>query len=612
MSCVWYHRYASVAQRGGTATTVSTAHAVPEDVEAGSVAFRILGPLEVTHGTDVIDLGPAKQRALLAILLCRANSVVPTSDLVETLWPDGQPRSALKNIQGYACGLRKAVVNGGGFSLLCKAPGYQVSLGRAVLDAVEFDSMVRRGRSSLRFGDPGDAARLLRAALDLWRGPALAEFSANPVLRNEAGRLTARRIEAYESLIEAQLALGSVTNILDEVEELARAYPVRERLRSLQMAALHQVGRQAEAFAVYDEVRQKLAGELGISPSPVLDQQYQAMLAHQPGSRNGAGSPVAPMLWLPRAISDFVGRRKELGELLRVLGRPSDAPTVAVVHGLPGVGKTALAVHVAHRLRSTYPDGQILVRFRDRETGWRAPGAVFVELLRRLGVDHKVDVAHEEDRAALLRALLVDRRVLLVLDDATDARTVHPLLPGTGGNAALVTSRRLLALDSAHYVGLDPFTVPEAAELLGQIVGTARVDADPEAAEQVLRAARLLPLAVRVAATMLVARPDVPLRSSSVDGQAEATVRAVVAELLDDLDADERRMLGRLAGLATRTGVGSIAGWPGCAADGVEPVAERLLRAHAMTDAGADHEPRYRIAELLAPYVGELVASKRD
>jgi DNA-binding SARP family transcriptional activator len=569
----------------------------------GSTTFRILGPLVVTRGTDVVDLGPAKQRALLAILLCRANSVVSTSDLVEALWPNGQPRTALKNLQAYACGLRKAVVDGGRFSLVFKAPGYQVSLAHAALDAAEFDALTRQGRACLRSGDPERAAGLLRTALDLWQGPALAEFSANPVLRHEANRLTARRLEAYEHLIEAQLSLGSVIDILDEIEELAQTHPIRERLRGLQMAALHQVGRQAEAFAVYDEVRQELARELGLSPSPVLLQQYQAMLA---GHRPVAGPAAPSRFWLPRAVGDFVGRRQELGELLRILGTPGDAtaPAVAVVHGLPGVGKTTLAVYAAHRLRPTYPDGQILVQLRDRGTGRRTPGAVYAELLRRLGADREADAVDEEDRAALLRAVLVDRKVLLVLDDAVDAEAVHPLLPGAGGSAVLVTSRRLLALDSARYVGLDPLSVSEAVELLGRIVGPVRVDADPDAAERVVRAARLLPVAVRLAATMLVARPDVPLRSSSVDGQAEVAVRTVVAELLDDLDADERQML---ASLAKRT-----AEPLGSTANDAASVAERLIRAHLVTDAGVDRTPRYRMAELLAPYARELAEPRRN
>lgn len=571
-----------VGHRGGTAA------------DGDQLAFRILGPLTVTDGAKVVDLGSAKQRALLAILLCRANSVVSTNELVETLWPHGQPRTARKNLQAYVSGLRKAI---GDCSLVFKAAGYQISLGRSALDAAKFDALARQGRSCLRSGDPSSATGLLRAALDLWQGPALAEFAGNPVLQHEADRLTARRIEAYENLVEAQLATGSVLDILDEIGELARAHPIRERLRGLQMAALHQAGRQAEAFAVYDEVRQELARELGLSPSPVLHQQYQAMIALQQPKPGNAAS----MFWLPRAVGDFVGRKRELDELLRILGRPGDAaaPAVAVVHGLPSVGKTTLAVHAAHRLRSAYRDGQILVELRDRGTG-----DVVAELLRRLGAQPEADAVCEEDRAALLRALLVDRRVLLVLDDATDAESVYPLLPVAGGSAALVTSRRLVALDSAHYVGLDAFAVSEAVELLGKIVGPARVGADPKAAEQVVRAARLLPLAVRVAATVLVARPDAPLVSSSVDGAAAA--RAAIASLVDDLSIEERRVLHRLAVIGTAEEPADST------ADDVAPVLESLLRAHVVSDAGAGHEPRYRLSELLAPYARELVEPVRD
>jgi len=575
------------------------------------VVFHILGSLVATRGSEVIDLGPAKQRTLLAVLLCRANSVVPTSDLVEALWPNGQPRTALKNLHSYACGLRKAVVEGGGCSLVYRAPGYQVSLEHTALDAAEFDTLTRQGRASLRAGNHGRAVELLGASLRLWRGPALAEFTESPLLRYETDRLAARRLEAYENLIEAHLALGSAVDLLDEVAELARAHPARERLRGLQMAALHQVGRQAEALAVYDEVRQELSRELGLSPSPALRQQYETMLAgHRPTPWAGAGQPTSTMLWLPRAIGDFVGRHRELDELLRVLDGSSDstAPAVAVVHGPPGVGKTTLAVHAAHRLRAAYPDGRILVRLRDGDRGRRAPAAVFTELLRRLGADRTANAVHEEDRAGLLRALLADRRVLLVLDDATGVHTLHSLLPGTGASAAVVTSRRLLVLDSAHYMGLGPFTVPEAVGLLGRVIGTTRVEAAPDAAEQVVRAARLLPLAVRVAATTLLARPNLPLRASAVELQATAAVRAAVAELLDDLDADERRALADLAG---RAGINDHTVTDGPVTDLVTDVAERLLLAHAVADVGTDRAPQYRLAELLAPFAGELVAPER-
>jgi DNA-binding SARP family transcriptional activator len=242
--------------------------------------FRILGALEVTRdGGAVPDLGSTKQRALLAMLLCRANSVVATSGLIEALWPDDPPRSALKNLQSYASGLRRAVVGDGvGPSLAYRPPGYQISLTGRALDALTFETLVRQGRSSLRAGQYERAAVELRAALGLWRGPALAEFSAFPALRREAERLESRRLVGYEDLIEAELALGSAEDLIEEIEDLSRAHPLRERLRSLQMNVLHCYGRQAEALAVFDEMRQALARELGLSPSPALQRMYRTIL----------------------------------------------------------------------------------------------------------------------------------------------------------------------------------------------------------------------------------------------------------------------------------------------------------------------------------------------
>lgn len=548
-------------------------------------SFRILGPLSVIRSDTELELGPPKQRALLAALLCHANSVVSTTYLVDVLWPERRPESAMKNLQAYASGLRKIVRRSGVVhgAVHHEPPGYRISLARTDLDASEFAVLARRGGAALRAGETATAADLLRTALRLWRGPVFAEFSASPALRAEAEKLSARRLETYELLIDAHLAMGTAAELLGEIDDLCREYPLRERLRGLQMAALHQCGRGTDAFAVFDELRQSLARELGLAPSPALVRRYEAMLAAR---------PTAPRArcWLPRDTDDFTGRDTERDRLLDALATPS----IAVVHGPPGVGKTTLAVHVAHRLRTAYPDGRFVVRVRGR-----SPAQLLGELLRRLGVDRlgadPATAADVADLPAVLQARLAQLRVLLVLDDSPDVRSVRSLLPGLGDSAAVVTSRRLLAVDSARYVEVRPFPVPDAVELLGRIVGADRVADDPAAAEDVVRRARLLPAAIRAAGTGIIARDGLPGSPSTV----ESAVRQIIAALLADLTADERRVLTALAETPVPPDTGGLAKTLTMRREDVTDVLEELVRAHAVTEHPGLAAPRYQLAEWL-------------
>jgi DNA-binding SARP family transcriptional activator len=285
--------------------------------DAPATIFRILGPLEVVRGGNGLDLGSTKQRALLAMLLCRANSVVGAGSLIDVLWSDNPPRSAMKNLQSYASGLRRAVVcDDVACRLDHRPPGYQISIAPGGLDVLTFETLIRQGRLSLRSGEHEHAVTALRAALGLWRGPALQEFSAFPVLRDEVERLESRRLAGYEDLIEAELALDSAADLLEEIEDLSRVHPLRERLRSLQMQVLYRSGRQAESLAVFDEVRQGLARELGLSPSPALQQIYRTILSGGRGSGSArdfhefGGSPAGlvarPAAWSRRPVSDLV------------------------------------------------------------------------------------------------------------------------------------------------------------------------------------------------------------------------------------------------------------------------------------------------------------------
>ncbi len=529
------------------------------------VEFSVLGPLEARRGGVRLDIGPAKRRILLATLLARVNHVVPVPTLIEAIWDDAPPRTAHKNLQVYIAALRKDL--GLREDLRHVPPGYRLRLPPHRLDMLGFGELVRSGRRALRGGDVRTARRLLGDALELWRGDPLPELAHMPLAAAEAARLTDLRLTAFEDWAEAELDLGQHAQLADVLAEWVRAHPFRERLRRCQMLALYRCGRQTEALAQFDGLRQALSRELGLRPSPVLERLYHDIL----GGKEALEPPppehdtVAHLSMLPRDLADFTGRGDQIRRVLDVLGPERRNPPV-VVHGPAGGGKTTRAVRVAHRLRARFPDGQLLVGLRDAWNGGRGPerpaADVVAEILRMTGFAGDLPGPIEE-RVAVYRAWLAERRLLLVLDDAATPAQVRTLLPGTGDSGVIVTSRRRLdAVESAYHVPVRAFDRAEALELLRGLAGERRVAADPAAAHRLLTAAEPLPLAVRLAGARLAARPDLPL-ADFADRLADDRL------LLDELTVGDRSLRACAASLgqdldpATRTALTSLGGLPG-------------------------------------------------
>ncbi|QMU73261.1 AfsR/SARP family transcriptional regulator [Streptacidiphilus sp. P02-A3a] len=421
------------------------------------ISFSILGPLSAELRTDgqdgppaELDVGPFKQRLLLAMLLCRANGVVLMDQLIDTLWWEGPPRTAHKNIQVYISHLRKLLSEDGRQDRIRhRPPGYQLLVGTAEVDALRFEDLSRAGRLALRRNDHLSAAEYTRQALGLWRGPALVDLLASPALRAEAARLDERRLAAHEDWFEAELALGNHTDVLEAAEELVQAHPLRERLRSQQLTALYRAGRQAEALAEYDNLRQLLAVELGLRPSPALQGLYQHILSGHPALNAPAPTPpptAAPVLpaqrsappaeaevvahlsgrppqpvpapvpapvlaptgdrpagaaeprgpqaappatGLPRAVDDFTGRQDTVDRLLAFFGEPGPGYAhpgrFAAISGPPGAGTSTLALQAAHALAGRFRDGQILLHLRDAQGRPRRTEELLDDLLGRLG-----------------------------------------------------------------------------------------------------------------------------------------------------------------------------------------------------------------------------------
>lgn len=578
--------------------------------------FSVLGPVSAEAAGRALPLGPLKQRVVLAVLLCQPNTPVSVDVLTEAVWGDDPPRTARKNLQSYVSTLRKTLAEAGAADRISLRPGgYRITVDASELDSLRFQALARAGREAAADGDAERAARLLDEARGLWTGPPLAELDFLPVVRAVAERLTSRYLGVCEDWAEAALAAGRPREVAEVLGEMVEQHPLRERLRAAQMTALHRSGRRGEAMAVYDEVRQHLSRELGLSPSPLLESLYREVLADAGGQAARTVRRPAPSS-LPADTADFTGRRETLVELLEAATAGHAAP--CVLTGPAGIGKTALALHAAHRLADEFPGGRILVRLRDKDGTPRPTVSVAAELLACTGFrDAQRD---PELAAARWRDWMRDRRVLLVLDDAPDEAAVRPLLPGAGRGCVIVTTRTQLAgLAPAYRIPVPALSAAEALDLLGRLSGTGRVLCDRPAAERVVTACGLLPIAVRAAGLKLallrhlpladyadrLADPRTLLRELAV---GDLDVRSPVADAWDRLDERHRRTLIRLARLP-------LHGWftadEAASALGAEArVTQRELE--LMIEAGAVISPESEVTAHAAvyslPYLTHLYA----
>lgn len=494
----------------------------------GRLEFGILGPLQVRRGETALAVGPPSQRTVLATLLLNANRTVSVDQLVDTIWPDSPPATAVAMVQIYVGRVRRALQAGEAL-IHTERPGYRLDLTPGALDLDRFDGCTQAGARALAEGDLAGGTRQLREALALWRGPALVDIPAAP-LRLEAGRLDELRIDALERCAAADLALGRYRDALAELTDLTTEHPFRERLWSLLMAGLYGAGRQAEALEGYQRARDVLGEELGLEPSAELQRIQQAILTGRPPAELIAeitGYPSSSSVVtraprpaeLPPAAATFTGRKAELDAVRKQLGvdgpevagaRTSGPLVISAVDGCGGVGKSTLAIRAAHDLSSRFPDGQLYVDLQGSTPGLEPlrPLEVLGRFLRSLGVEDSRIPTDVGEAAARFRSLLADRRMLVVLDNARDSAQVRPLLPGWAGCGVLVTSRRMLTgLDGAGHLHLDLLTPDESLELLTRLVGSERVTAEPAAADEVVRLCGRLPLALRIAGARLAARP---------------------------------------------------------------------------------------------------------
>ncbi|MEU8621266.1 BTAD domain-containing putative transcriptional regulator [Streptomyces sp. NPDC048623] len=476
--------------------------------EAAGLSFAVLGPVRAARGGKALPTGSPQQRALLAALLLRDGRTATAGELIDGIWGEEPPSQALAAVRTYASRLRKVLDPG---VLVSESGGYAIRT--TALDLTAAHDLAADAEK-LRGGGRRHAARdRLNEALALWDGEALASVPG-PYAETQRTRLEEWRLQLLESRLDLDLEVGAHAEAVSELTALTAAHPLRERLRELLMLALYRSGRQAEALAVYADTRRLLADELGVDPTPELSRlqqrilQADAELARPVEEQPPAAAPVARPAQLPATVPDFTGRAafvRELGG--RLATAEGSVMAVSALAGIGGVGKTTLAVHVAHAARPHFPDGQLYVDLQGAGARAAAPEAVLGAFLRALGTPDSAIPDSLDERAALYRSTLDGRRVLVLLDNARDAAQIRPLLPGTAGCAALVTSRiRMLDLAGAHLVDLDVMSPEEALQLFTRIVGEERVGAEREAALDVVAACGFLPLAIRIAASRLAAR----------------------------------------------------------------------------------------------------------
>ncbi|GAA2490427.1 SARP family transcriptional regulator [Winogradskya humida] len=567
----------------------------------------MLGPVEARGPESAIAFGGERARSLLACLLLNAGRVVSVEQLIDAVWDDQPPAGARIQVQNRVSTLRNRLREGGlGDEVILRhSPGYLLRLDDIPFDLAAFDAGVARAEELGAAGRIADASAELATALELWHGPALSGLDT-AYLRTAAQNLEERHLRALETRFGWELDLGRPTEVVDDLAMLVDQHPFRERFVELLMLALTGAGRRSEAVDAYQNLRKRLAAELGLDPGVAVQRVFRTVL-NGPVTASGNRRPAPAQL---PADLPFAGRTQQLGELDALLS----ARSCVVITGTAGVGKSALAVHWARRVASRFPDGQLYVGLRGFSTrGQPLPAEeALLGFLDALEVPPEDIPATHQGRIGLYRSLLAGRRMLILLDDAHDADQVRDLLPGAPGSLAVVTSRDPLAglvvSEGAAQLALRLLDPAEARVLLAQRIGADRLDAEPSAVSALIEECSRLPLALAVAAaraassTSLASYVD---RLRAARGTLDAfamsdratDVRGVFALSYRTLSPDAARLF-RL--LHLRIG-GSISA---AAASALHRSSlDELVDAHLVSRIGDDH---YTTHDLLHVYAGEL------
>jgi DNA-binding SARP family transcriptional activator/Tfp pilus assembly protein PilF len=622
------------------------------------VALRVgvLGPVTAWLDDREVSAGQPRQRALLALLASRANRVVSRDELVDAIWGTRAPATAEGGIYTYVAGLRKILDPGrkprdAGTVLISTTAGYTLKLAASGLDADDFENLLTRARAHRVEGYLPGTERDLRAALALWRGAALAGVPG-PHADSERHRLTELKLAAASEHADVLIALGRAEEAIPELTVMTAEHPLREHARAMLMVALYRCGRQADALAVYADARATLARELSIEPGPELSRVHQQVLdmdkalsepaavprqeAPAPAAKaqQRAAKPAVPPeearipAQLPLEVAGFTGRRDELARLTSLL--PAEEPTtvpVALITGMAGVGKTALAIRFARQAAPVFPDGQLYVNLRgfDPAAEPAEPRRVLRGFLEALGITGARMPESLDGRIGLFRSLVDGKRLLVVLDNAGSEGQVRPLLPASPGCMIIITSRNqltgMVAAEGAHPVPLEVLADNEAIDLLRQRLRRDAIDGAPTAVNEIIRLCGRLPLALSVTAARAATQPRLTLPALArelrltgahqleVGAEASTDIWAVFSwsyNQLSDTTARVFRLLGAHPG--PDVSIAAAASMSGLTLAEARAALTELTRASLL----AEPVPgRFTYHDLLRAYAAEL-ASDQD
>ncbi|HEY7143553.1 MAG TPA: BTAD domain-containing putative transcriptional regulator [Streptosporangiaceae bacterium] len=599
--------------------------------------LAVLGPVTAWRGGEQISLGPARQRAVLGLLALTPNVPVHRKTIIDALWGDDVPATAVHLVQVYVARLRRLLDPG--WLSTSAGTGYELAAAGGQLDLMVFEAHANRATRAHAAGELGLACEAYARALDTWRAEPLADLEilqAHPVVVG----LRQRRSDLVVRYAEAATAAGRHERVLPRLRELAAAEPLNERAHAALMLALAGSGQQAAALALFDELRRRLDDQLGVRPGAELADAQQRVLrqnlplkqgrlpasGHQrPGSTRAA--PLAPRQ-LPATVPSFAGRAAELAALTKALdeGGAGERVRIMTITGVAGVGKTALAVHWAHHVARRFPDGQLYVNLRgfDPSGAPVAAADAIRGFLTALSVPAEMIPAATDAQAGLYRSLLAGKRMLVVLDNARDPAQVRPLLPGSDGCMAVVTSRTwlagLVAAEGACQLSLDVLSDADAAQLLTGRLGRHRTIAEPDALAELIALCAGLPAALVIVAARAIAQQHLPLSMLAAElrdarsrldalttGDSATDVRSVFSWSYLSLSAPAARLF-RLAGLHPGPGLSaqaaaSLAGLP-------LPAACRGLRELVSAGLLDEHVPgRFALHDLLREYAAERAKS---
>lgn len=582
------------------------------------------------------------------MLAVQPGRLVTVDDLVDELWADRPPRSAVANVRTYAANLRRTFEAhpAGRDAIARQRNGYRLVVDPERVDVFRFELERNAGRVALAAGQLDRARELLGHALARWRGPMLAGVPLGPVLTSRTIAAEEERLLTVELLADVQLRSRRDDLAISLLREVVARHPLREPTHVLLMRALHERGDNAEALAVYEEIRTTLTTELGVGPGGNLEELRRSIVTamSRPGSGRatvrvagtgrarsvaaGAGVPVGaaseeahrviPVDHLPRAVTDFVGREDVVLRLLAETRRVEErVPAVHIIDGMAGSGKTALAVHLARRLSDRYPDAALFIDLcgHGDKNRLEPAGALFT-LLRQLGVPADRVPVEFDDRVELWRQELARRRAVVVLDNAASSEQIMPLLPAEPTSVVVVTSRRRLSHPDAGPSRTLPVMSPhESVDLLRVSVGRDRVEAEPEAAAEVVRRCGYLPLAIRLAGARLAHRRgwrladlagqmagDAPVLHHLA--QEESTVTGAFAASYEPLTSSTKRVF-RFLGLypGSRFGVPAVAALTGLTITEARAALDDLVDRNLVEDLDST---RYRLHDLMRQYSIEL------